>query len=72
MDQDEFVLLALVGLGLVISSFFVLGFSRVVVGFSTAQRLAAPIGVLGFGLVVYLFLRATLSAAGIWRIRPGE
>ena len=60
--------LALLAFGLVIASFFVLGFSRSVIGFRNAQLLAAPIGFAGFGLAVFLFVRAALSAAGIWRI----
>ena len=70
MDQQGFVKLALVAFGLVILSFFVLGFSRTVLGFRTAQLLAAPIGFAGFGLAAFLFVRATLSAVGVWRIEP--
>ncbi|MCU4753777.1 hypothetical protein ACLI4U_10145 [Natrialbaceae archaeon A-CW2] len=65
MDQDDFVRLAFIAFGLVILSFVILGFSRLVVPFRVAQTLAAPVGVIGFGLVVFLFLRATASATGI-------
>ncbi|MFP9192117.1 hypothetical protein [Natronosalvus vescus] len=65
MDQHEFVKLALVAFGLVILSFMILGFSRLVLSFRTAQILAAPVGVIGFGLVVFLFLRATAAKIGL-------
>lgn len=70
MNQQGFVKLAIVAFGLVILSFFVLGFSRTVFDFRTAQLLAAPIGFAGFGLAIFLFVRATLSAAGVWTIDP--
>ncbi|WP_276253654.1 hypothetical protein [Halomontanus rarus] len=68
MNQQGFVRLAIVAVGIVLASFVVLGLSRLVVGYRTAQVIAAPIGLLGFGLLCYLFVRATLSAAGIWKI----
>lgn len=71
MDRHGFVKLSLVAFALVIASFFVLGFSRLVLPFRIAQTLAAPIGFLGFALVVYLFVRATLSVAGLWPIEDG-
>lgn len=71
MDQDDFVRLALVAFGLVILSFFVMGFTRIVLSTEVARLLGAPFGIIGFALVVYLFVRATLSAVGIWAIeRP--
>ncbi|MCU4741545.1 hypothetical protein OB955_10855 [Halobacteria archaeon AArc-m2/3/4] len=72
MDQQGFVRLAIVALGIVVASFVVLGLSRLVVGYRTAQVIAAPIGLLGFGLVCYLFVRATLSAVGLWKIDGEE
>ena len=71
MDRDGFVKLALLAFALVITSFFVLGFSRLVLPFRVAQTLAAPIGLLGFALVVFLFVRATLSVVGVWPIEDG-
>lgn len=68
MDRDGFVKLALIAFGLILASFVVLGFSRVVLPFHVAQVLSAPIGFVGFALVVYLFVRATLDAVGVWRI----
>lgn len=72
MDRNRFVSLALFAFGLVIASFFVLGFSRLVFSFRTAQLFAAPIGLAGFALTVYLFVRATLAQLGIWQITDPE
>ncbi|WP_226006541.1 hypothetical protein [Natrinema salinisoli] len=68
MDRSGFVKLAIVAFGLVILSFFVRGTSRLVLGADTAELLQAPIAVVGFALLVYLFVRATLDAAGIWEV----
>lgn len=65
MDQHDFVRLSLLAFGLVVLSFVVLGFGRIVLPFQTAQTVAAPIGLLGFALVVFLFLRATAAVIGI-------
>ena len=68
MDQFAFVKLSLAAFTLVVLSFVVLGFGRLVVPFRTAQLFAAPIGIAGFLLVVYLTVRAALSMAGVWKI----
>ncbi|WP_255170724.1 hypothetical protein [Natrononativus amylolyticus] len=65
MNQQQFVQLAILAFCLVIASFVVLGTSRLLFGYRTAQLLAAPVGLLGFGLVVFLFLRATGAALGV-------
>ncbi|USZ72819.1 hypothetical protein [Natronosalvus halobius] len=66
MDQHDFVRLSLLAFGLVVLSFVVLGFSRIVLpSFQMAQTVAAPIGLVGFALAVFLFLRATAAAIGI-------
>ncbi|MFC4246261.1 hypothetical protein ACFOZ7_04530 [Natribaculum luteum] len=65
MDQQGFVRLAVVAFGLVVLSFVVLGFSRLVLPYRVAQTLAAPIGIAGFLLGTYLFVRATLSSIGV-------
>lgn len=65
MNQQQFVQLAILAFALVVASFVVLGTSRLLLSYRTAQLLAAPIGLAGFGLVVYLFLRATGSALGV-------
>ncbi|WP_439026813.1 hypothetical protein [Haloarchaeobius sp. DT45] len=58
MNRDRFVTLSLVAFGLVVTSFVVLGVSRIFLGYRTAQLLSAPIGLVGFTLVVVLFLDA--------------
>lgn len=68
MDRHGFVRLALLALSLAVASFVVLGTSRLVVSYRSAQLIAAPIGLLAFSLLIYLFVRATLAAAGVWTI----
>ncbi|MDF9748557.1 hypothetical protein [Natrinema salsiterrestre] len=68
MDRSGFVKLAMIAFGLVILSFFVRGTSRLVLGPDTAELLQAPIAVVGFALLVYLFVRATLDAVGLWEV----
>lgn len=68
MDRSGFVKLAIIALGLVILSFFVRGFSQLLLGRGTAELLQAPFAVVGFVLLVYLFIRATLDAVGIWDV----
>ncbi|ELY53938.1 hypothetical protein [Natronococcus jeotgali] len=72
MDRSGFVRLALVALGLVVASFFVRGFSQLVFGRGVADLLQAPFAVVGFLLLVYLFVRATLDAVGLWRLEDAE
>lgn len=68
MDREGFVKLAVIGIGLVVLSFFVRGFSQLLLGRGVAELLQAPIAIAGFLVVVYLFVRATLDAAGIWEV----
>ena len=68
MNREGFVRLAVVGIGLVILSFFVRGFSQLALGRDVAEMLQAPIAVLGFVIIVYLFVRATLDYVGVWEI----
>ena len=72
MDRSGFVKLAVVGIGLVVLSFFVRGFSQLAFGRDVAELLQAPFAVVGFLIVVYLFVRATLDAVGIWTVENGE
>lgn len=72
MDQGGFVRLAVAAIALVVLSFVVLGFSRLVLPYRTAQAIAAPVGLPGFALLVYLSARATLSAVGVWKIEESE
>lgn len=72
MDRSGFVKLAVIAFGLVIVSFFVRGIGRIVLGTETAELLQAPLAVIGFGLLVYLFIRATLDAVGIWTVEDPD
>lgn len=72
MDRSGFVKLAIIAFTVVIVSFFVRGFGQLLLGRDTAELLQAPIAVVGFGLLVYLFLRATLDAVGIWEVENPE
>lgn len=72
MDRSGFVKLSLIAFGLVIFSFFVRGFSQLLFGRAIAEVLQAPIAIVGFSLLVYLFVRATLDAAGIWSVKNGD
>lgn len=72
MNREGFVKLAVVGIGLVILSFFIRGFSQLVFGRGVAELLQAPFAIVGFLLIVYLFIRATLDAVGIWDVENTE
>ena len=61
MNRNDFVKLSLLAFGLILLSFVVLGFSRLVLPYRTARVLAAPTGLFAFALVCYLLVRATLS-----------
>jgi hypothetical protein len=72
MDRSGFVKLAVIAFGLVVLSFFVRGFSQLLFGRGVADILQAPLAVVGFILLVYLFVRATLDLVGIWPIENAE
>lgn len=72
MDRQGFVKLATVAIGLLIFSFFVRGFSQLLVGRPTADYLQAPFALVGFALVVYCFVRATFDWLGVWQIEVGN
>jgi hypothetical protein len=69
MDSNRFVRLSLLAFGLVLVSFVVLGFSRIVLPYRVARVLAAPTLLAGAGLVAYLFVTAVLAVLGV---RPLE
>ncbi|MFC6991073.1 hypothetical protein ACFQH3_04360 [Haladaptatus sp. GCM10025707] len=69
MNQNQFVKLAALAFGLILVSFVILGFSRLVLPYETARILAAPTTFAAFVLVVYLLARGTLSALGVVKIR---
>ena len=68
MNRERFVMLAVIAFGIVGLSFVVRGVSRLFVGSERAQLVSAPIAVLGFLLLVYLFVRASLDAIGLWNV----
>ncbi|ELZ01352.1 hypothetical protein [Natrialba asiatica] len=72
MDRSGFVKRSVIAFGLVILSFFVRGFSQLAFGRGVADVLQAPVAIVGFGLLVYLFVRATLDAVGVWKIEESD
>ncbi|WP_247000633.1 hypothetical protein [Halosolutus gelatinilyticus] len=68
MDRSGFVKLSVIAIGLVVASFFVRGFGQLIVGRPAADLLQAPFAIVGFALLVYLFVRATLDAVGVWEV----
>lgn len=68
MNRTAFVKLSFLAFGLILVSFVILGFSRLVLSYHTAQLLAAPTTLLAFALVCYLLVRAALSKIGISEI----
>lgn len=68
MDRNRFVNLSLLSFGLILLSFVILGFSRIVLPYRTARVLSAPTMLLAAVLVSYLFVRALLSWVGLFRI----
>ncbi|WP_224335104.1 hypothetical protein [Haloprofundus halobius] len=65
MNRDRFVRLSLLAFGLILVSFVVMGTTRIFLPYRVARLLAAPTFLAAFGLVVYLFVRATLSVLGV-------
>lgn len=68
MDQSGFVRYAVIGFGLVFLSFTIRGLTRLLLPTETAIVVSLPVAVIGFGLLLYLFVRATLDAAGLWEV----
>ncbi|WP_049996452.1 hypothetical protein [Halococcus sediminicola] len=68
MNRSGFVKLSVLAFGLVLLSFLILGFSRLVIPYRTARVLAAPTTLLAFALVCYLLVRAVLSKLHIVEI----
>lgn len=69
MHRDTFATLALVTFGLVLVSFVVMGFSRIVLPYRTARVLAAPTMVLAALGAVALLVTSVLAVTGL---RPLE
>lgn len=68
MDRNGFVKLSMLAFGLILVSFVILGFSRIVLPYRTARMLSAPTMLLAALLVSYLFVRAVLSWTGVSRL----
>lgn len=68
MNRSRFVTLSLLAFGLILVSFVILGFSRLVLPYRTARLLAGPVSLVAFALVCYLLVRAALSALGFVEI----
>jgi hypothetical protein len=69
MRQNTFVKLSALALGLVLLSFIVMGFSRLVVAADTAKLISAPTMLAGGALIVLLTVQSVLAVSGI---RPLE
>lgn len=68
MRYQTYGKLAALAFGLILVSFVILGFSRIVIPYQIARLLAAPTMFLAAALVLYLFVRAILSWIGVSRI----
>lgn len=65
MHRDTFAKLALVTFGLILVSFVVLGFSRIVLPYRTARMLAAPTATLAAVGAAVLFVQSVLAVSGL-------
>lgn len=65
MKQRTFTLVGLAAFALVVTSFLILGFGRVLLSYQTARYLSAPTMFLAFALVVGLFGYGVLASVGI-------
>ena len=65
MQQTTFVKLSAIGIGLVLVSFLIRGFSGLVAPSRTAAMLSAPTMLAGGGIIVFLTLRSVLAVSGI-------
>jgi hypothetical protein len=72
VDRDTFGTLVLAAFGLVLASFVVLGFSRIVLPYRTARLLAAPTALLAAALVAALFVRSVLAVTGVRPLDDAE
>jgi len=68
MDAGRFTGLSLAAFGLILVSFVLLGFGRIVLPYRIARLVAAPTTLLAAVLVGYLLVRSVLSVLGISRI----
>lgn len=68
MRRATFGKLALFAFGLILASFVVMGFSRIVLPYRTARLLAAPTITAGAVLVAYLFVESVLVYVGVRKL----
>jgi hypothetical protein len=68
MDAGRFTGLSLAAFGLILVSFVLLGFGRIVLPYRIARLVAAPTTLLSAVLVGYLLVRSVPSVLGISRI----
>lgn len=68
MRHQTYGKLSVLAFALILVSFVILGFSRIVLPYRTARVLAAPTLCLAVVLVLYLFVRAVLSWIGVSHI----
>lgn len=65
MDRARFLTLAVLAFALILVSFIILGVSRIVLPYRTAQLVAAPVAIIAAALVSYLFVWALLVWLGV-------
>lgn len=65
MRRATFGKLAVLAFGLILASFVVMGFSRIVLPYRTARLLATPTTLAAAALVAYLFVESVLVFAGV-------
>lgn len=65
MRHQTYATLSIIAFVLILVSFVILGFSRIVLAYQTARLLAAPTLLVGFALVCVLFVQGLLSWVGV-------
>lgn len=68
MRHQTYGKLSVLAFALILVSFVILGFSRLVLPYRTARMLAAPTTLFAIVLVLYLFVQAVLSWVGVRRL----
>lgn len=65
MQRQTYGTLSVITFALILVSFVILGFSRIVLPYRIARLLAAPTLLVGFALVCFLFVQGLLSWIGV-------
>ncbi len=65
MNQQTYAKLSILAFGLILVSFVIVGFSRIVLRYETARLLGGPTLLAGFGLVCFLFVRGLFAYTNI-------